>query len=193
MVRPREFDEQQALVAAMNVFWEKGYEATSMSDLTSRMGIQRPSLYAAFGDKKALFEAAINKYSQFSFTYIQNRIQSASTVREAVRVYLKGIVDGANGTEPYLGCFCVNTMVELAPHDPSFAKFTRDYQVRLAELFQQTLEGGICSGELSRDMNAAAVARALIVSAIGLSVTMKSQPDRTFVDQAIAEILTLLD
>lgn len=97
MVRPREFDEQQALVAAMQVFWEKGYEATSISDLTASMGIQRPSLYAAFGGKKELFDAALNKYSQLSFAYIQNRIRSAPTVKEAVRLYFQGIIDGAGG------------------------------------------------------------------------------------------------
>lgn len=193
MVRPREFDEQQALTAAMQVFWEKGYEATSISDLTSRMGIQRPSLYAAFGGKKELFEAALNKYSELSFSYIQNRIRNASTVKEAVRIYLIGIIEGAGGGNSDLGCLCVNTMVELAPHDQSLAKFTKEYQLKLAELFQGTIEDGIRVGELSSKLNASALARALTVSAIGLSVTMKSRPDRSFVENAVEEILTLLD
>lgn len=84
-------------------------------------------------------------------------------------------------------------MVELAPHDQNFARFTREYQLQLAELLQQTIENGIRSGELSNDLNAAAVARAMTISAIGLSVAMKARPDRSFVENAIAEILNLLD
>lgn len=193
MVRPREFDEQQALSSALQVFWEKGFEATSISDLTDRMGIQRPSLYAAFGDKRELFKAALLKYSQLSYSYVQNKLRSKETAREAIRSYFQGIVEGSKGTNTDLGCFCVNTMVELAPHDQALAQITREYQINLSMLLQQTLESGIRSGELSINLNAAAVARALTVSAIGLSVTMKSPPDRSFANQAVEEILSLLD
>lgn len=191
MVRPREFDEQEALAAAMQVFWEKGYEAASINDLTSRMGIQRPSLYAAFGGKRELFEAAINKYSQLSIAYIQNSLRHAPTVNEAFRIYLYGIIDGVGGGNTDYGCLCVNTMVELAPHDETFSAFTKDFQMKLANLFQQTIENGIRTGELSQNVNAAALAHALTVSSIGLSVSMKSRPDRSFVENAIEEILTL--
>lgn len=193
MVRPREFDEQQALAAAMQVFWEKGYEASSISDLTSRMGIQRPSLYAAFGGKKELFEAVLNKYAQMSLSFIQNRIRNTPSVKEAVRMYFQGIIEGAGGGNPDLGCLCVNTMVELAPHDKSYSQFTKDYQMKLTELFQQTIEKGIREGELPNHLNAEAIARALMISAIGLSVTMKSRPERSFVENAVTEILSLLD
>ena len=64
MVRQREFDEEKALDDAMVLFWEKGYRATTLSDLTAKMGIQRPSLYSAFGDKEELFEAALRKYTK---------------------------------------------------------------------------------------------------------------------------------
>jgi len=64
MARTREFDEEKVLEAAMQLFWEKGYEATSLSDLTARMGIQRPSIYSTFGDKKELFEAALRRYKK---------------------------------------------------------------------------------------------------------------------------------
>lgn len=193
MVRPREFDEQQALAAAMQVFWEKGYEASSISDLTSRMGIQRPSLYAAFGGKKELFEAVLNKYVNMSLSFIGNRLQNAISVKEALRMYFQGIIEGVGESNPDLGCLCINTMVELAPHDQSFAQITKDYQLKLTELIQQTIETGIRSGELSNTLNATALARALTISAIGLSVTMKSRPDRSYVDNAVTELLTLLE
>ncbi|MFC5702388.1 TetR/AcrR family transcriptional regulator [Cohnella faecalis] len=193
MVRPREFDEQQALAAAMQVFLEKGYEASSISDLTSRMGIQRPSLYAAFGGKKELFEAALNKFAQMSLSFIENGMRNAPSVKEAARTYFQGIIEGVGGSKPELGCLCVNTMVELAPHDKIYAQFTKDYQTKLTELFRQTIENGIRTGELSNRLNAEAVARALTISAIGLSVTMKTGPDRSYVENATAEILSLLE
>ncbi|EFM12499.1 transcriptional regulator, TetR family [Paenibacillus curdlanolyticus YK9] len=192
MVRPREFDEQQALSAAMQVFWEKGYEATSISDLTTRMGIQRPSLYAAFGGKKELFETVLHKYTQISLTYIENLLSRAPSAREAVRIYLQGIIEGGGGRQTNLGCLCINTMVELAPHDQSFAHLTKDYQLRITELLRQTIEDGIRKGELASGLNAVAIARALTVSAVGLAVTMKSAPEHAYVENAVTELLTLL-
>jgi TetR/AcrR family transcriptional repressor of nem operon len=192
MVRPREFDEQQALNSAMQLFWEKGYEATSLSDLTTQMGIQRPSLYGAFGGKKELFITALHKYIQFSLTYIQAKLESTSSAKDAIYIYLNGILDQAYGTETYSGCFCVNTMSELAPHDPIFEQITRKYQQQVTALIQRKLEEGIHSGELSEDMNAEAAAGLIMVSSTGLSVTLKSKPDRDFAEHVVQEILTLL-
>ena len=73
MGRVREFDEEKVLDATMQLFWEKGYEATSLSDLTSRMGIQRPSIYSAFGDKKELFETALRKYTMLHASEARTR------------------------------------------------------------------------------------------------------------------------
>ena len=95
-------------------------------------------------------------------------------------------------TEPSHGCFCINTMVELAPHDPKFAVLTREHQMYLGVLFEETIERGQQSGELSTDMNASAVAQSLVVSMIGLTVLMKSGPDRLFVEQSIQVTLSLL-
>ena len=89
MGRVREFDEEKVLDAAMQLFWEKGYEATSLSDLTSRMGIQRPSIYSAFGDKKELFETALRKYTMLHASEARTRLQNHRSVREAFRAFLK--------------------------------------------------------------------------------------------------------
>jgi TetR/AcrR family transcriptional regulator, transcriptional repressor for nem operon len=193
MARPREFDEQQALTAAIQVFWEKGYEATSLSDLTSAMGIQRPSLYSTFGDKKALFQAALSLYAQRSLSFIRKKLESAPSARAAVLLYLQGIVSSAEGHRPELGCLCVNTMVELAPHHQGFSQFTRDYQRQITEMIHSILEEGIQNGELSAGLQAPALANAIVISAVGLAVTMKSKPDLSVVEQAIQQIIQLLD
>lgn len=192
MGRIREFDEEKVLDAAMQLFWEKGYEATSLSDLTSRMGIQRPSIYSAFGDKKALFEAALRKYTMSRATDVRTRLQSNPSVKEAFCAFFEDVIAEEYTEVPSRGCFCINTMVELAPHDEKFEILTREHQMYLSVIFQETIERGIQSGELETSINAKDLSQALIVSLIGLTVIMKSRPNRSFVDNSIKVILTLL-
>lgn len=192
MVRPREFDEEKALEAAMQLFWEKGFEAASLSDLTSAMGIQRPSIYSAFGDKKALFEAALRKYTQLHASTIRAKLQRAPSVKEAFRAYFEGMVEEEYEGGMNRGCFCINTMVELAPHDEKFEILTREHQMYLSVLFQETIERGTQSGELASSINAKSLAQTLVVSLIGLTVMIKSRPERSFVDNSVSVILSLL-
>lgn len=192
MARPREFDEEKALDAAMQLFWEKGFEATSLSDLTSRMGIQRPSIYSAFGDKKGLFEAALRKYTSSHAAYIRANLQNNSSVKEAFRAFFENMVAKEYGKSPNWGCFCINSMVELAPHDEKFEILTREHQMYLSVIFQETIERGLRSGELDTGINAKGLAQTLVISLIGLTVILKSRPERSFVDNFVKEILTLM-
>ncbi|MCM3677101.1 TetR/AcrR family transcriptional regulator [Peribacillus simplex] len=192
MARTREFDEEKVLDAAMQLFWEKGYEATSLSDLTSRMGIQRPSIYSAFGDKKELFEAALRRYTMSRASDVRANLQGHTSVKEAFSAFFAGVIAEEYVENRSRGCFCINTMVELAPHDEKFEILTREHQMYLTVIFQETIERGIQSGELKADTDAKSLAQALIVSLIGLTVMMKSRPQRSFVDNAIATTLTLL-
>ncbi|MCM3145810.1 TetR/AcrR family transcriptional regulator [Brevibacillus sp. MER 51] len=192
MARTREFDEEKVLDAAMQLFWEKGYEATSLSDLTSRMGIQRPSIYSTFGDKKELFEAALRKYTMSRASEIRTKLQNQPSVKEAFRHFFREVADEEYAEGLTRGCFCINTMVELAPHDEKFEILTREHQMYLAVIFQETIERGIQSGELDSGIDAKATAQALIVSLIGLTVILKSRPNRSFVDNSIEVTLTLL-
>jgi len=192
MARTREFDEGQVLEAAMQLFWEKGYEATSLSDLTSRMGIQRPSIYSTFGDKKELFEAALRRYTTSRASDIRSTLQKYPSVKEAFSIFFADIITKEYEEDLSKGCFCINTMVELAPHDEKFEVLTREHQMYLAVIFQETIERGIQTGELDANTDAKSLAQALIVALIGLTVMMKSRPQRSFVDNAIAATLTLL-
>lgn len=192
MGRNREFDEEKALDAAMQLFWEKGYEATSLSDLTSKMGIQRPSVYSAFGGKKELFEAALRKYTMARASEIRMKLQNNPSAKQAFRTFFEDLV-----TEEYAegfsrGCFSINAMVELAPHDEKFEILTREHQMYLSVIFQETIERGIQSGEFDIGINAKALSQALLVSLIGLTVIMKSRPERSFVDNSVEVMLALL-
>ncbi|WP_342480832.1 TetR/AcrR family transcriptional regulator [Paenibacillus sp. FSL L8-0340] len=192
MARLREFNEEKALDAAMQLFWEKGFEATSLSDLTSAMGIQRPSIYSAFGDKKGLFEAALRKYTSAHASDVRASLQKNVTVREAFRDFFDALVAKEYGNGANWGCFCINSMVELAPHDEKFEILTREHQMYLSVIFQETIERGVRSGELDASINAKSLAQTLVVSLIGLTVMLKSRPERSFADNFVKEILTLL-
>ncbi|UQZ36652.1 TetR/AcrR family transcriptional regulator [Paenibacillus sp. PK3_47] len=192
MGRNRAYNEDQVLDAAMQLFWEKGYEATSLSDLTSRMQIQRPSIYSGFGGKRELFEAALRKYTTAHASEIRTRLQSGPSVKEAFRAFFEAVVEDEYAALPRKGCFCINTMVELAPHDEKFEILTREHQMYLSVIFQETIERGIQSGELESGMDIKAVSQSLVVSLIGLTVLLKSRPKRSFVDNTIKTALTLL-
>ncbi|OOR21838.1 TetR/AcrR family transcriptional regulator [Bacillus cereus] len=192
MARLREFDEEKALDAAMQLFWEKGYAATSLSDLTAKMEIQRPSLYAAFGDKEGLFEAALRRYTNLHAASIRTKLQKEQSVKESIRMFFENMVEEEYKRESNKGCFCINTMVEIAPHNEKFEVLTREHQMYLSVIFQELIAKGIQSGELQSDVNAKALAQTLVTSLIGLTVLMKSRPERSVVDNSVCIILSLL-
>ncbi|MGH1325936.1 MULTISPECIES: TetR/AcrR family transcriptional regulator [Bacillus] len=192
MARLREFDEEKALDAAMQLFWEKGYAATSLSELTAKMEIQKPSLYSAFGDKEGLFEAALRRYTNLHAANIRTKLQNEQSVKEAIRTFFENIVEEEYKKEFSKGCFCINTMVELAPHNEKFEVLTREHQMYLAVVFQELITKGIRSGELQSDLNAKAVAQTLVTSLIGLTVLMKSRPERSVIDNSVSIIVSLV-
>ncbi|MED2184778.1 TetR/AcrR family transcriptional regulator [Bacillus wiedmannii] len=192
MARLREFDEEKALDAAMQLFWEKGYAATSLSDLTAKMEIQKPSLYSAFGDKEGLFEAALRRYTNLHAANIRTKLQNEQSVKGAIRTFFENMVEEEYKKEFSKGCFCINTMVELAPHNEKFEVLTREHQMYLAVIFQELITKGIRSGELQSDLNAKALAQTLVTSLIGLTVLMKSRPERSVIDNSVSIIVSLV-
>jgi TetR/AcrR family transcriptional repressor of nem operon len=193
VVRQREFDKDKALEAALQVFWEKGYTATSLSDLTTSMNIHRPSLYAAFGDKEKLFELALRKYTAQHADRIRKKLQNKTSVKEAFRLFFQDLIEEEYRKDLKSGCFCINTMVELAPKDEKFEILTREHQMFLSILFEETIAAGIRSGELNSSTDAKSLAQTFVVSLIGLTVLIKSRPERSFLDNAITTILSLLN
>src|SRR3954466_15006944 len=104
--RPRAFDERKALDAALKVFWRQGYEGASLPELTEAMGINRPSLYAAFGNKEALFRRAIERYVEGPAAHFREALREP-TARAVVERLLRGTVDSLTDSRNPPGCFLV--------------------------------------------------------------------------------------
>ena len=141
--RPREFDETAALEAAMDAFWAKGYEATSMTDLCSCTGLHKGSLYQAFGDKHTLFMDALRHYADAEFHETTAVVQEANTPLENIRAVVTKICEDATGDK---GCMMINSMVELAPHDPAVKAalqgFGEQRMRRITEMIAMAQEAG---------------------------------------------------
>jgi AcrR family transcriptional regulator len=116
--RPREFDVDEALAAALRVFWRKGFEAASMTDLTEAMGITRPSLYAAFGNKEALFRKALDLYEREKLAYVETAL-AAPNARAVVERLLRGALEITTSSCDPKGCLGVISTVACSEYAPS--------------------------------------------------------------------------
>lgn len=123
---------------------------------------------------------------------IRAKLQHHPSVKEAFRVFFEGLVEEEYAGTGNRGCFCINTMVELAPHDAKFEILTREHEMYLAAIFQETIEKGLRSGELQAGLDAKALAQTLVVSLIGLTVIMKARPERAFVEHSVETMLSLI-
>jgi TetR/AcrR family transcriptional regulator, transcriptional repressor for nem operon len=152
MARPREFDFNQALQAAMLLFWERGYEATSVDDLLRRMKINRASLYGAFGEKRALFVQALKHYEKnFGYESLLERAKNGSPTK-AVKELFEETIKTLRETPPAerRGCLMQNAALELAPHDAAIGRIVRENTEKCHALFIQVLELAKEKGELTK-------------------------------------------
>lgn len=134
--RPRGFLPEQALQSALEVFWEKGYEATSLDDLTRAMRLSRSSFYACFGSKPALLMAAVESYANSFYDEIRAIAAGEPDPIRALRQIVARVVDVDGGAR---GCFFLNSVVELAPHNDSLAAYSRVHLARLTTLVANLL------------------------------------------------------
>jgi TetR/AcrR family transcriptional repressor of nem operon len=187
--RPKEFDESEALARAMEVFWSQGYEATSVQDLLDAMGINRASMYATFGDKHALFVAAIDHYGRTETAKLEEAL-AGRPVLGTIRRILQQV--GDSGGRPCRGCLATNTIVELAPHDPEVAEAACCLLRRIEKAFARALERAVDEGELPRRANTRALARFLTSTFQGLVVMRKASASRASIKDTVDVALSAL-
>jgi TetR/AcrR family transcriptional repressor of nem operon len=178
MARPREFDEQSVLDAATQHFWMNGYEATSMRDLAQGTGITSPSLYNAFGDKRALYRLVLDRYVSSALINCANIFGGEDPPLRALERYFEGIVSQALDDGLHKGCFVVNTALEVAPHDADFRAVVTGVFDRIETYLRDCISAGQSDGTILTKQPPADVARLFLAALLGIRVLARTSPDR---------------
>jgi TetR/AcrR family transcriptional repressor of nem operon len=189
MSRPREFDEEQAVRGAMRTFWTKGFEATSVTDLTESMGVSRSTLYASFGDKQAVFQRALDLYGKDISGERYRILAEAVSAREGLREFFLNHI--ATATDPRFpgGCLVVNSACERSIPDARI----RERADRLESALRELLVRARKSGEIGGTKDPGALARMFASFTYGLHVLARMGRTRAQLEESIAPALTSLD
>ncbi|MDN8592573.1 hypothetical protein B2I21_10340 [Chryseobacterium mucoviscidosis] len=184
MVRPRNFDETDVLRRAMTLFWSKGYEAASLSDLLSATGLSKSSLYETFGNKHDLFLRAFQLYRTERMEGLIDCLSDANVYR-GIESAFRALLDGANS----LGCMTSNEAIELAPHDHELQKMVESDFDDVELAFLSAIERGKSNGTLHTQMDSLKLARFITVSLQGINVMVRAQSKRERIEDSILVIL----
>ena len=192
MARPREFDEEAVLDAAVQCFWAHGYEATSVRDLIEKTGITGASLYNAFGDKRALYQRALDHYVEDS---VVDRIRRCEALapREAIGAFFAEIVRRSLDDHQHKGCMLVNAALDVAPNDPGFQTIVAAVLIRVEEFFLGRIEAGQVDRTITRSLAAKTLARHLLGVLMGVRVLARVRPERALLEGVVSGALALLD
>lgn len=184
--RPRSFDRQKALESAMAVFWDRGYQAASMSDLTEAMGINPPSLYAAFGSKEELYREAIAHYTATESDEIVAPLRQAPTARAAVEGYL--VASARTFTRPGRppGCMIVLAAVNAVGVGEETSRILREMRAASVTMIEERLERAMAEGELPASLDLHAVASYYVTVQQGMSIQARDGASRPLLE-AIAD------
>ena len=193
MARPREFDEATALEAAIECFWHRGYEATSVRDLADKMGISGPSLYNAYGDKRALFAQALEHYVDNSARALIKRLEASLPPKQAVRRFIEEIIDRSVNDRERRGCFLINSALEVAPHDRQLGALIAERLAEIEAFFYRSIKAAQAKGAVPRNRVARDLARLLLGVLLGIRVLARSKPERALLRGVARPALALLD
>jgi AcrR family transcriptional regulator len=171
--RPRSFDAEKALDAAMKVFWRKGYEGASLSDLTRAMGINRPSLYAAFGDKQALFDRALKRYDSGPASYVRAALQEPTARRVAERLLTETAELLGDPRNPR-GCLGVQSALACGQTSEPVREQLIAYRRAGEALIRKRFERAQAEGDLPPDANPADLAAYITTVIRGMAVDAAS-------------------
>ncbi|MGB6936321.1 MAG: TetR/AcrR family transcriptional regulator [Xanthobacteraceae bacterium] len=193
MPRPREFDETAALEAAIECFWHRGYEATSLRDLTAAMGITAPSLYNAFGDKEELFAFALERYIDRNTCGRLRRLEETLPPKQAIERFFAEIVEHSVSDRQRKGCFLINSAIEIAPHHAKCrAVITKQFH-GIKGFFARCILAAQADATVPLHLDADDVAKLLLGVLLGVRVLARTNPSRSVLEGVVRPALALLD
>jgi TetR/AcrR family transcriptional regulator, transcriptional repressor for nem operon len=190
MGRSKSFDEEAVLDQALQLFWERGYEATSLSDLEAHLGLGRQSLYNTFGDKHELFLKALQRYRQHFGEAAVAGLNAPDAGLDAIRDFFRWSVDFLTHSGPRRGCMIVNTIAELGPQDPDALLHCTHAREVLERSFRRALTGAKARGEVSRNLDVEATATLLTAQNYGLVPMAKTGATAGELNAAVEALLS---
>ncbi len=177
----------------MQVFWAKGYEATSLQDLIHAMGISKSSFYETFGSKHESFMSAIEHYEGTVTKRLAGVLEGDAPARKAIAEVFDAIIKAAVAEGDRRGCLLCNSAVEVSPHDSEAAALVATGLARVEKAFHRAVVRGQDAGEIPAERDARALARYLTSSANGLQVMAKASPNRAALENVAGIVLSVLD
>lgn len=191
IVKSKQFDKHVALDEAMNLFWERGYHATSIQDLVDRLGVNRQSLYDTYGGKEQLFLSALERYRELQDAPLRRTLEREGPVGVVLREFLQEMIENLIGGE-CKGCFMTNTATGLAGQDESVFKICAANHRQLEAAFSGLLLRAQQNGEIAPDRPLLPMARFLVNTTNGLGVTAKATRDKKLLEEIVGVALSAL-
>jgi TetR/AcrR family transcriptional regulator, transcriptional repressor for nem operon len=193
MARTKEFNEDQALDKAIEIFWYKGYNGTSAQDLVTHLGLSRSSLYDTFGDKQKLFAQSLQRYQKNAQNQIMELFEKSENIKETLRDIFKQAVIESLEDRITKGCFMVNSSIELAMHDEEIAKIVKNNSQIMEEVFTKAVQKGQDLGQISRVNNARVLARFIFNNYSGIRVLARAgERDKQVYDDILKAMFSIL-
>ena len=184
--RPRKSDPDAVLDKAMKLFWEKGFAATSLSDLVAATGMAKPGLYATFGDKEALYEKALARYyEELGSPLLDDLVGSEDPLRVVIRRFLDGVAAAAVDKAYPGGCFIANSVVESTHRPAPTEDLARAYDAKRRAAMAKRFRAAKKRGELPADADTKALAEFFSGQALALAVMARAGADRKALDRLI--------
>jgi len=193
MPKVKLFDEKLILEKAMELFWKKGFHATSIQDLVTYLGISRSSIYDTYGGKNELFNKSFQLYRTTNITGFSNFLNQQKNVKIGLRKLFEMAIEQAIADMDRKGCFVVNTTTELVPGDIEIQKILKENEDTFVNIFYEFLLKGEQSGEISKGKNLKSIANLYYTLYNGIKVVSKVQPNSKKLLSSVDTVLTLLD
>ncbi len=191
--RPLEFNPEEALDAAVDVFWCKGYEATSMTDLLDAMDLSKSSLYQTFGSKRQLFERSLARYADWLSAKMTKELAEAKSGRSFIEDTFEAVANTAQQPEGAKGCLIANSANEFGQREPALAIPVSDGLQRFTRVFMDAVIKAQAEGGVSASADPHALANYLLGTMNGLRTMIKAGADKRSAKGMVTLILKALD
>jgi len=192
-MRTKDFDEQEILQKAVRLFWQKGYNGTSMQDLIDGLGIGRSSIYHAFGDKHTLYVKALELYQREGTKRLVEAINTGPSIQDAIRNLMKMTTSDRVPCGIPESCFKVNAGVEVAVDDEEVLKLLQEDDVIIEKALYTAIKQQQDSGKLSAAKDPRALARFICNTIAGMRVYAKTNNDKAFFNDILNTALAVFD